>query len=194
MSSEYMDTSEGTENHDGRRLQLRRGGAGGGDRHDGCGREIAGGSSHQEGPASSSLRFEQLAAWRHTYVESAALTLAMVAVRTSAEGGDGGTGPSGCSEPQPPASMEVAAPPRNSGTTTTSSHSSPQPLPPGSETAEPWASRAPDMAELFESIREFISLHIMVYYKIKRLKSKFQHSHGHGLRHYCVHPHRSIYR
>jgi hypothetical protein len=43
------------------------------------------------------------------------------------------------------------------------------------------APRLPDMAELFESIRESISPHIdqfMVYYKIKRLKSKFQHSAG----------------
>jgi hypothetical protein len=43
------------------------------------------------------------------------------------------------------------------------------------------APRLPDMAKLFESIRDSISPHIdqfMVYYKIKRLKSKFQHSAG----------------
>ncbi|OEL38520.1 hypothetical protein BAE44_0000462 [Dichanthelium oligosanthes] len=43
------------------------------------------------------------------------------------------------------------------------------------------APRLPDMAELFDSICDSISPHIdqfMVYYKMKRLKSKFQHSDG----------------
>jgi hypothetical protein len=43
------------------------------------------------------------------------------------------------------------------------------------------APRLPDMAELFDSISDSISPDIdqfMVYYKMKRLKSKFQHSNG----------------
>ncbi|CAO2040546.1 unnamed protein product [Urochloa humidicola] len=43
------------------------------------------------------------------------------------------------------------------------------------------APRLPDMAQLFDSICDSISPHIdqfMVYYKMKRLKSKFQHSDG----------------
>ncbi|KAJ1280794.1 hypothetical protein BS78_04G260000 [Paspalum vaginatum] len=43
------------------------------------------------------------------------------------------------------------------------------------------APRLPDMAELFDSITDSISPHIdqfMVYYKIKRLKSKFLHTDG----------------
>ncbi|WVZ73873.1 hypothetical protein U9M48_022131 [Paspalum notatum var. saurae] len=43
------------------------------------------------------------------------------------------------------------------------------------------APRLPDMAELFDSIADSLSPHIdqfMVYYKMKRLKSKFQHTDG----------------